>query len=472
MRRMALLVATLALPTVLAFTSGGTSSVARAGFVLASCVVLAASAPSTAGPLVPRGTGGRLTLAALAGFTALTVASHTWTNDPAGWLVASQLAIGYLGLLYAVTLQLNGSVQLQRLIEPALAAGTVVVVGYGLLQRGLSDVLTAEESARAGGRLFTPIGYWNAEGLLAALGVVLCARIAGDRTRPLPLRLAALGATPALAVGLELSFSRVGIAAVVAGLLLLTLLDPAASRFQTLLAVVAAGGIGVASTMPFASLRSAPTDASTGAPWLALLVVVSLLVAAAAHRFLPHFPSAEQAPRPAARNVLLVLIVAIVALPLATALISRGDTGSETFGASTTRLTATGSNRARYWDVAVRQFADRPFVGNGAGSFASAWLQHRTIDEKVVNAHSLWLETAAELGFAGLLLLVSALVGVLVALRRSCDPAATAGPAAGLLTWLVASSSDWHWQVPAVTAIVIILIGLALSSEQAASSAG
>lgn len=472
MRRTALLAATAALPTVLAFTSGGTSATARAGFVIAACALLAVSAFTTSGPLVPRGTGARIALTSFAALTALTAASHAWTVDTGGWLVATHFAIGYVSLLYAATLQLTDRPAEQRLVEPMLAAGTVVVVGYGLLQRALSDVFSTTESVRAGGRLFTPIGYWNAEGLLAALGILLCARIAGDRSRPLALRVAVLASVPVLAVGLELSFSRVGIAAVAAGLLLLTLLDRAASRFQSLAAVLLAGAAGVLTTVPFSSLRAAETDAAAGAPWLGVLVIVCLLVAAAAHRWLPRFLDGERQAPPAVRRVLIGLVVAVVALPFATALLSRSDEGSGAFGASTTRLTATGSNRALYWEVAVHQFADRPLAGDGAGSFASAWLRHRTIDEKVVNAHSLWLETAAELGLAGLLLLLTTAAGVVLALRRSTDPGVVIGPAAVLLTWAVASSSDWHWQVPAVTAIAIILAGLALSSEQAGSSAG
>jgi len=471
MRRKALLASTLAIPTVLAFTSGGTSAIARAGFVAVSFAALAVSALSTSGPLLPRGTGGRLALGSIVALSALTAGSHAWTPDLDGWRVATQLVLGYAALLYAVFLQLVDSAAMRRLVEPVLAAGGFVVIGYGLLQRALSDVFQTADSARAGGRLFTPIGYWNAEGLLAALGLVLCARVIGDRTRPLAVRAAALAATPVLAVGLELSFSRVGIAAAAAGLLLLTLLDRAASRFQALSAVLLAAGAGVLTTVPFPSLRAAATGSSNGAPWLALLVVLSLLAGVLAFRFVPRWRSDPAAPAPAARKLLIGLIAAAVALPFATALLSRSDEGSNSFGASATRLTATGSNRAQYWRVAVDQCAGRPLIGHGVGSYAGAWLKHRTIDEKVVNAHSLPLETAAELGLAGLLLLVAAVAGVVLALRRSTDPEAVAGSAAALLTWAVASASDWHWQVPAVTAVSVSLIGLALSAERAASNA-
>jgi hypothetical protein len=470
MRRTALLVATLALPTLIAFANGGTSSSARAGFVPGACLLLAASALTSRAALLPPGTGGRLTLAALAGFAALTALSTTWTNDPGGWLVATQLSIGYGALFYAAVLQLTGQRQLRRHVEPLLALGTVAVVGYGVAQRALSDVLTADESVRAGGRLFTPIGYWNAEGLLAAIGVVLCASVFADRARPAALRVSALAAVPMLSVGVQLSFSRVAIAAVLGGLLLLALLSPFSTRFRTLGLVAVVGGLGVVTTLPFSSLRSAAVDASTGAPWLLLLLATSSAAAFLAWVSVNDREVTRQPPARPTRTALIALIVIILIVPFAAAIGSRSDEGSDAFGASTARLTATGSNRAQYWEVALDRFAARPLYGDGAGSFSSAWLEYRTINEKIVNAHSIWLETAAELGLAGLLLLAMVVAGVVLALRRSEDPPAVTGAAAMLLTWMLGASLDWHWQVPAVTAIAVLLAGLAVSAERPGSN--
>ena len=61
------------------------------------------------------------------------------------------------------------------------------------------------------------------------------------------------------------------------------------------------------------------------------------------------------------------------------------------------------SNRYGYWKVALDVFADHPVAGDGAGGFRVEWLQRRTVDESVVDAHSLVVETAAELGLVGLL---------------------------------------------------------------------
>ena len=62
------------------------------------------------------------------------------------------------------------------------------------------------------------------------------------------------------------------------------------------------------------------------------------------------------------------------------------------------------------------------------------WLRDRTVPEVVRDAHSIWLETAAELGLVGLALLAALVGGVaLAAVRaRRGGAAAVAGPAAAL----------------------------------------
>ena len=111
-------------------------------------------------------------------------------------------------------------------VEPALAAGATIVIGYGLAGRLLPGLIDLAHSRSAGGRLEQPITYWNAEGALAAVGLVLCARMAGDRTRPPAVRTLAAAATAPLGAGMYLSFSRGAIAAGVLGLVVLVALAP------------------------------------------------------------------------------------------------------------------------------------------------------------------------------------------------------------------------------------------------------
>lgn len=104
--------------------------------------------------------------------------------------------------------------------------------------------------------------------------------------------------------------------------------------------------------------------------------------------------------------------------------------------------------RAWYWHVAWHEAASAPVVGRGAGTFELAWLEQQPIESPVRDAHSLYLESLAELGLVGLALVVLALAPPLViALRASASPAA----AGGYVAFCFHAGLDWDWELPAVT---------------------
>jgi O-antigen ligase len=129
------------------------------------------------------------------------------------------------------------------------------------------------------------------------------------------------------------------------------------------------------------------------------------------------------------------------------------------------RLGTLKTNRPNYWKVALRGFADNPLKGVGAHGFQQLWLQKRHISESVQDAHSLYLETAAELGVVGLLLLLGWLAAVASAfrslLRTRGGRALAAGPAAASAAFLVHAAQDWDWEMPAVS-LAFIALGAAL----------
>ena len=131
----------------------------------------------------PRGTAARVALAGMALLAAWTLASMGWAPLAGSAYHAGQLVVVYLGVLVASALLL-ASPGPRAWTEPALALGTLVVIGYGLSERLLPGLLHFSRSVSAQGRLEQPLTYWNAMGELAALGFVLCTRLAGSPERP------------------------------------------------------------------------------------------------------------------------------------------------------------------------------------------------------------------------------------------------------------------------------------------------
>ncbi|HWI72741.1 MAG TPA: O-antigen ligase family protein, partial [Baekduia sp.] len=169
------------------------------------------------------------------------------------------------------------------------------------------------------------------------------------------------------------------------------------------------------------------------------------------------------------------LVAAMLVVPVVIA--AGSDTPSSVdprFGSSTSRLASADSPRYEYWRVAIGAFGRHPLDGVGAGGFSVEWLRHRHDANPARNAHSLPIETLAELGILGGLALALLAGGIAVAARRvyRADAALAAGPAAALVTYAFHTSIDWDWEIPALTLVAVALAGLLLarSSETSVST--
>jgi O-antigen ligase len=122
--------------------------------------------------------------------------------------------------------------------------------------------------------------------------------------------------------------------------------------------------------------------------------------------------------------------------------------------------------------VALTAFAAEPLRGVGAGGWTVYWLRHRTVNEGAQDAHSLPLQTMAELGVVGLALLLAFVGGVAAGSRRAVRVArgVAAGPAAALVVYVAHAPLDWDWQMPAVTLVAIVLAGMLLALGDRATS--
>jgi hypothetical protein len=451
-------------PTVLAFQTGGYYEGTRvwAGALAWASVIVAVAL----GAPLPRGRRSGLALGGLAVFAAFSLASITWAAVAGDAVDASQIAVLYLGALLAAALVL-GEPLARRLTEPTLALGAAVVIGYGLAGRLLPGVLHYSRSVTAQGRLEQPLTYWNAMGELAALGLVLCARLAGDRSRPRVVRVLSGAAGAPLGLGLYASFSRGALFACLAGLVALIALAPRRGQLAGAAVTVLAGVAAAAVISPLHGVTglqgSLTRREHDGLIALLVLVVVALMAAGAQ---LWAVARVNDAPLPVPRHRGLIATAIIAAGLVVAIVVGAHETagGAQGLSGGATRLVSLRSDRYAYWDVALRAFADEPLRGIGAGNWQVYWLRRRTIQDFAIDAHSLALQTLAELGIVGALALAAFVGGAFAVARRALRVGAEAvGPSAALVTYLAHAPLDWDWEMPAVTLVAIALAGLLMT---------
>ena len=413
----------LGAPLVLSFFSGGFFDEPRLWAAVAAWAVLGLLVVTERVPPLPSSTPGRLAIGGLAALTLLTGLSLLWAPLAGPAQDDLQRLLLYLGSFAAGAVVLTG--RAGRAAEPVLGLGAAGVLAYALSERLLPGLVDLAQSASANGRLEQPLTYWNAVGALAALGLLLCVRVAADVTRPAALSAAAAAAGPLLGLGLYLTFSRGAIAAVCGGFLALSLLTPSRRELGTTCIVFAAAVVAaLASELPGLDPIADPGASGRTGPGLAMLAILVLVGAAGGALAVARrrADGAQRALRVPPRLAIALAIAAVVAGALALA--SSGEDLGRVDSGGAGRLGTVETNRYAYWRVAASTFADHPLAGHGSGSFRVDWLRERDVQERVVDAHSLYAETAAELGVLGLAALGAFLAGVILAGSRPCAASA------------------------------------------------
>ncbi|MEA2280668.1 MAG: hypothetical protein QOK21_1275 [Solirubrobacteraceae bacterium] len=452
-------------PAALAFFKGGYFDgprlwAAAVAWLLAGTVLLAAPRP------LPVARPGRLALAGLAALVAWTGLSILWAPVAGAAVDSAQRGLLYLGGLVAAVPALRDP-RVRRACEPVVLGGILVAAAYGLSERLLPGIVSLEQIASAGDRLNQPLTYWNAMGALCGIGVVLAAGLVADASRPRAMRAAASAAAPPLVLALYLSLSRGALGATIGGLAVLVAVAPAPRTAAAAVVVLLAGAIPVLATVALGDVEHPHGSAGQGAAMIGVLAI-AMALAAAGERLTERRPAARA---PMLRTAAVALLAATVIASGFAAVKGESRSGELPRGATAQRLVSVQNNRLAYWKVAARTWADHPIDGIGAGGFAVAWLRERTISETVRDAHSLYIETAAELGIVGVAALVALLIGgagsARLALRRA-GPAA-AGATAGLATWTLHAALDWDWEMPALTLVAVVLLARLIAADQPAN---
>jgi hypothetical protein len=431
------------------------------------------------GPL-PRPAG--LALVALTGLAALTAASAAWSGDVGRSVEEAVRTAGYLGILVLALLAARPGDA--RAWLSGITIGLTLIAVAALGSRMLPGAFPAPELAAslpsAAPRLSYPLGYWNGLGAAMAPAATLLVWFGAAAASRLVRALATAAIAPTL-LALYLTSSRGGVLVLGAGLLCLLVLGP--RRVQ----LCAGALLGLAATAVLAFVASGLEAVIDGAPvrnantqGLTMLAVTLLAVGAVGvARYLLDGRVERLAPGPDARRVLAGAAVVLAAAGIwALDPVARIDrfsapptaTGSGAGFVNRHLLSLDGNGRLQFWNSAIDAFQRHPAAGIGAGAFEAFWAREGSLAYFIRDAHSLPLETAAELGIGGLAMLLALVVAVALGarsrLRDAPDRGAVTAAIAVVACGAIAAAIDWTWELPAAFAPGLlagaVLVGPAL----------
>jgi O-Antigen ligase len=417
--------------------------------------------------------------ASLAGLAAWVWLSLAWSEDVAQTVLEGERMLLYLA--GASVLLLLGRRSSVEALVVGLAAAIVVICAYALTWRmlapgrGAYQVISSDPAASF--RLSRPLGYANALAIFAAIGILLALGLA-VRGRGL-LRPLAASSLVILAPTLYFTYGRGAWLGLAAGLFALLVLE-----HERIVVVVRALAYAVAPAITVvlasrthgltadpASVAAARHDGRLLAVAVVCLAAGAAFIPAGLDRLLPKITLGGGARRGlavAAGVIVLAVVVGAVAAVGGPAAGARrayhafnAPAPLVKSNASGRLFSLSGSNRTDYWRVAWHEVEADPQLGGGAGSFQRYWLRHRTANLPVLDAHSLYLETLAELGPIGLALLLCVLAVPLLRLRSARRAPLAAAAFGGYVAYLVHAGIDWDWEMPAVT-LTALACGVAL----------
>ena len=421
--------------------------------------------------------------AILLALSILSAVSSMWSSSTARSLVEAERFVAYLGFFSAAFLVCQSDLQRRRFVEGLFIAVAFVIV-LAISDRLLPGTAVPPVSETA--RLRFPLGYWNANGLVSGIAVLLFAWITRFGSTA-SLRWLAAGLIPVAVVTLYLTYSRGGLLASMIAVVSMFFLS------EHRLRIVAVVGIGVLASIPtLLVLQSNPAiaenlgglDAPAQGRAVAQVLVASMLASVLLLRALLGLAArrplcAERAVRAsrekrllktvAAGGALVLLTLAVVFGPRVWAQFSEGDLNFPDDPESQfVRLS--GAGRYDFNRVAIESFVSEPVTGSGAGTFIFEWSQRRNSELVAQDAHSIYLEAFGEMGLVGGVLVLALIISMVrfaaLAWLRSRGVARDRAAMlfSILLALVIALGIDWTWEL-AATASLLMLVAACLVCE-------
>jgi hypothetical protein len=370
-----------------------------------------------------------------------TLVSAVWSVEPAQSVLDARRDLVYVAVALAVVAAAPRLLAVA--IGPAVLAAVDVVAVVGIARYVVSGPVD-----RAQGTLLSwPVGYANAFAALCVIALPSALAVAAHDARAV-VRAAGGASAPILFAVVILASSRGGVVAAFAALVALIALDPRRRALRVTIVRIAPPAVAMYAVCVWADLGVHATDPVRRGVVAAALAAAAATAGVLAARPLRGPSLGRELPRTfAVAGIVCALAVAAVV----SALPER----------SATHLVA--PERAAYWAVGRSVVSFHPWLGAGGGTFGRSWLDTRpAAPAGALDAHNLYLETLAELGPVGLVLLL-AFLGIPLARARVVARTTPLGAAAtaAYIGFLVHALVDWDWEMPAV-AVSGIAIGASL----------
>lgn len=414
------------------------------------------------------------------GYAAWTFASILWSaNRGDAWFGAGLTLLYLLVFWVSATLVAMGASRRWTMAAMSIGPGVVAALAVPRLVTETEDIFVLS-------RLLGTAGYFNAQAAILLVSFWISIYVAGSRRIHPALRAAALasatlgvqvavltqsrGAMVALAVSLPVFFLLSGrrLRALISFIPIAAFLFVAFPDLNRVYLEMQGGGSG----------QSAAIDRATLVIWVMAFEagIYGLAWGVLDRKWRP--PGEFARAVGSAALALTVAVVIIGNLLIVDRVGNPADWMGDRWVAFTTNdvsgqdesryLSAGGSGRYTLWQVAWRDFTENPILGVGTHNYEATYYQNREQNVNWVRQpHMLPLEVLAERGIVGGVLFFGFLGTCLAAgmwkrfSNLNAEGKAQAGALLAAVTyWLVHSSAEWFWQVPAVTLPAIIYLAM------------